>query len=287
MIGSAVVREAVRRGFKVVCIVRENSARIGNIHGSKNIRVLECNAERYKSMEIPDKYDVFIHLAWDKTSLAGRDDVDCQMRNIGLTLDAVRLAARCGCKVFVGAGSQAEYGIQEVDLSENLPVQPESGYGIAKYTAGKFSAMLCSNLGLRFCWLRILSVYGINDGANTLISYCINELRAGRTPELTKCEQIWDYLHCDDAARAVLSVAERGRDGAFYPLGSGKGQKLSEYIKIIRDILAPGAELGFGKKEYYPHQPMHLVADISSLTRDTLWKPQISFRDGISELVSK
>ena len=164
-----------------------------------------------------------------------------------------------------------------------MSVQPESGYGIAKYTAGRLSKMLCAQLGIRQNWIRILSIYGKNDGANTLISYVINELKNDRSPELTKCEQIWDYLNCDDAANAFLAVAEKGVDGKVYPLGSGKGRRLSEYIEDIRNAINPKIELGFGKKEYYPHQPMYLVADISELRKDTGWKPKIEFKDAFME----
>lgn len=285
MIGSAIVEQAVLLDYSVTCLIRRGTTRTNNIPVNKNISLLECNIDEYNSLELKEKYDIFMHLAWDKTSVGGRDDVDCQLNNIQYTLDAVRLAHRCGCSVFIGAGSQAEYGVQSVDLTPDLPVNPESGYGIAKYTAGKLGNMLCKQLGMRFNWMRILSVYGKNDGENTLISYVIRELKNGRSPELTKCEQIWDYLHCDDAARAFLSVAEKGIDGETYPLGSGRGRKLSEYVTDIRDAVAPDIKLTFGKKPYYPHQPMHLVADVSELEKDTGWKPQIEFSDGIQEMI--
>lgn len=285
MIGSAIVEQAVLLDYSVTCLIRRGTTRTNNIPVNKNISLLECNIDEYNSLELKEKYDIFMHLAWDKTSVGGRDDVDCQLNNIQYTLDAVRLAHRCGCSVFIGAGSQAEYGVQSVDLTPDLPVNPESGYGIAKYTAGKLGNMLCKQLGMRFNWMRILSVYGKNDGENTLISYVIRELKNGRSPELTKCEQIWDYLHCDDAARAFLSVAEKGFDGKIYPLGSGQGRKLSEYVTDIRDAVAPDIKLSFGKKPYYPHQPMHLVADVSELEKDTGWKPQVKFIDGIKEMI--
>ena len=228
-----------------------------------------------------------MHLAWNKTSVGGRDDVDSQLNNIQYTLDAVRLAKKCGCSVFIGAGSQAEYGVQKVPLTPVLPVNPESGYGIAKYTAGKFSAMLCGQLGIRFNWMRILSVYGPNDGENTLISYVIRELKSGKSPELTKCEQTWDYLHCDDAAKAFISVAERGIDGKFYPLGNGKGRPLCEYVSDIQKSIAPDVPVHFGVKEYYPHQPMFLVADVSDLEKDTGWKATASFCDEIRKIGQK
>lgn len=284
IIGSAIVEEAVKQDYKVTCLIRRGTARTGNIPKNENVALVECNIDEYASLELQETHDVFIHLAWDKTFGNERDNVDSQLKNIQYTLDAVRLAKRCGCSVFIGAGSQAEYGIQKVDLTPDLPVQPESGYGIAKYTAGKLSCMLCSQMGIRFNWLRILSIYGKKDAPYTLISYVINELKNGRSPQLTKCEQQWDYLNAEDAARAFLAVAENGKDGKFYPLGSGNGRQLFEYIKDIQQVINTEIELGFGKKDYYPHQPMHLVADITELTKDTGWKPQVSFVDGVRKI---
>ena len=285
MIGSAIIRKALEQGCEITCLVRAKSSRIANIPTNQNVHIIDCSITEYSNIDLCGVYDVFIHLAWDKTFGNGRDDVDCQVKNIEYTLDAVRLAKKCGCSVFIGAGSQAEYGIQTVPLTSDLPVNPESGYGIAKYTAGKFAGMLCKQIGIRFNWIRILSVYGKNDGENTLVSYCIRELKAGRSPELTKCEQMWDYLNCDDAARAFLAVVEKGVDGKTYTLGSGKGRNLSDYIKTIQSIVNPSVSLGFGEKEYYPHQPMYLVADASELTEDTGWEAKISFMEGIKSIL--
>lgn len=285
MIGSVIVEQAVKQGYEVTCLIRRGTTRIDNIPKDKNVKLIECDIDEYSSLELEEDYDVFMHLAWLKTFGNDRDNVELQLKNVQYTIDAVNLAKRAGCTVFIGAGSQAEYGIQKVDLTPSLPVNPESGYGIAKYTAGKLANMLCQQLEIRFNWLRILSVYGKNDNSYTLISYVIRELKAGRSPKLTKCEQMWDYLHCDDAARAFLSVAEKGIDGETYPLGSGRGRKLSEYVTDIRNSIAPDIKLTFGKKPYYPHQPMHLVADVSELEKDTGWKPQVKFIDGIKEMI--
>lgn len=284
-VGSAVVRRALAQDMHVTCIVHQGSKRLSNLPVDSRVKIVECNLSDYGSLELEGEYDAFIHLSWEKTFGASRDDAEVQTRNIQYTLDACHLAKRCGCKVFVGAGSQAEYGVQSVDLTPELPVQPESGYGIAKHAAGKLSAMLCKSLGMRQNWVRILSVYGPNDGENTLISYAIRELKAGRSPELTKCEQMWDYLYADDAGDAILAVAEKGIDGKAYPLGSGRGRRLSAYIEDIRQTINPAIEVKFGTKDYYPHQPMHLVADLKALTKDTGWTPGYSFVDGLKQFV--
>jgi len=284
MIGSAIARRALEQNMDILCIIRKDTSRLDNLPKSEQLKIVYSDISEYAQLDIHDKYDIFYHLAWEKTSGASRDDVDTQVENIKYTLDAVHLAKRLGCKKFIGAGSQAEYGIVTEPLKSDTPTNPQSGYGIAKYAAGKLSQLLCAQLGIQFNWVRILSVYGPHDGANTLIMYTINELQVGRSPELTKCEQIWDYLYCDDAARAFLVIGEKGVDGKTYPLGSGNNKKLSEYIEIIRDIITPNITLQFGKKNYYSHQPMYLCADITELTNDTGWKPEISFEEGVRKI---
>lgn len=281
MIGVALIYVALQNDYFVGCTVRPGSSRVSILPVSKRIKVYCCNLENISSLNIHEQYDIFVHLAWDKTCGLSRDDADIQLRNIQYTLDAVRLANLLGCKVFCGAGSQAEYGIVDSPLTSEMPVNPCSGYGIAKFTAGKLSAMLCTQLGIRHNWLRILSVYGPNDAPHTLISYVFKELLMGQVPALTKCEQIWDYLYSDDAATAILAVAESGKHGKVYPLGSGKGRKLCNYIEDIKNIINPEGKIGYGEIKYFPHQPMFLVADIDDLISDTGWKPVVSFNVGI------
>lgn len=281
LIGTAIIRRAITKGIHVTCIVNPNSTRLSNIPLDDRVSIVSCRLSDFSSFRLPGSFDVLIHLAWEKTFTFERDDAEVQMRNIQYTLEAVKMAKCCGCSTFVGIGSQAEFGIQSVPLTSNLSVHPESGYGIAKYAAGKLSGMLCKSLGMRQNWVRILSVYGPNDGPNSLISYLIKEFKAGRSPELTKCEQIWDYLYADDAADAILAIAENGKDGKTYPLGSGRGRKLSEYVEDIRAAIDPSIEIRYGAKDYFPHQPMFLVADIQDLYEDTGWMPRYSFSEGV------
>ena len=285
MIGSAIARSALEQGIDVLCIVRKDSNRLNNIPKSDHLKIIYSNISEYINLDIQENYDVFFNIAWEKTSGNARDDLNTQVENIHYTLDAVHLSKRLGCKKFIGAGSQAEYGIATEPLKSDTPVNPQSGYGIMKYTAGKLSRLLCTQLGLQFNWVRIISVYDSHDGVNTLIMYTINELKAGHSPEFTKCEQIWDYLYCDDAAKAFIAIGKNGIDGKTYPLGSGNKKKLSEYIEIMKNIIAPNTTLQFGKKEYYPHQPMYLCADISELTNDTGWKPEVSFEEGVKRII--
>ncbi|MBO4989874.1 MAG: NAD(P)-dependent oxidoreductase [Clostridia bacterium] len=281
MIASALLRYALLNGHEAIAIVRPSSSRMQNLPAG--VKILSCDLKDYASFAPQEKVDVFFHLAWAKTSVFGRDDVRTQEENIAYTLGAVELAHRMGAKCFVGAGSQAEYGRKEEKIGSFTPVNPESGYGIAKYAAGKLSFLACDKLGIRHCWTRILSVFGKGDAPTTLISYLAQCMKGGESPCLTPCEQIWDYLYVEDAARALFLIGEKGVHGKTYPVGSGKGAPLSEYVLTMRSLLAPDLPISFGGKAYYPHQPMYLVADLSELTKDTGFVPAYSFAEGIAE----
>ena len=280
-IGMALLRLAIRNGDHVLCIVHRDSKRNGCIPIHCNISVIEADLSEYRDLPLEGKYDVFIHLAWCHTSGVQRDDAELQLLNIQYTLDAVSLAARHGCQHFVGAGSQSEYGVVESPPSPQLAVKPESGYGVAKFAAGKFASMCCKKLGMHFNWVRILSVYGPSDRSASFISYLISSFESGCEPQVTRCEQTWDYLYSDDAAAAFYSIINAGVDGKTYVLGSGQGRPMYEYVNAIKEMYNSNLEVNYGAIEYYPHQPMYMVADISVLCYDTGWQPTITFEEGL------
>lgn len=286
MLGVATIEECLRNDIEVVAIVHRNSKNFYRLPQSPALKIIEANLDELANCE-PDfnDADVFYHFGWAATTHKGRLNVDVQEKNIRYTLDAVYLAQKCGCRKFIFAGSQAEYGLSDKPLNSETPIKPFTAYGVSKFAAGKLSEMLCASLGLNFVWTRILSVYGKNDGANTLISYVIDCYKNNRQPVLTPCEQIWDYLHADDAGRAFRLLGQCATSGV-YVVGSGNGSPLKSYLEIIYRLMKPNVPLTFGGKPYSENQVMYLQADISDLQRDTGFKPQISFEAGISRILT-
>jgi UDP-glucose 4-epimerase len=288
MLGIALIKECANNGVDVTAVSRPGSERNILIPALKGIHVTECGLEEMESLPklLNGKYDVFFHLGWSHTDKEGRVDPELQGKNIKYTIDAVKAASRLGCNVFVGAGSQAEYGKISGKVSENAPISPVMAYGIAKYATGRISSVLCGKLGIRHVWLRIFSVYGPHNRNDNMITYCMEKLLKGEKPSLTKCEQEWDYLYSADAAKALRLAFEKGTNGAVYNVGSGRTKKLSEYVKIMRDAINPSLPLGFGDIEYPDGQVMKLCADIAAFSTETGFKPETDFKDGIIETIS-
>lgn len=288
VIGTALCQNLANRGIKVFAVIRPGTKRANSVQAHANITKVECDVSSLAGLStlISEQIDAFFHFAWAHTIGPGRNDMPAQICNIQYTIDAVRAAEALGCKVFIGAGSQAEYGRVEGVLRPDTPCSPENGYGMAKLCAGQMSRVECTKLGIAHVWPRILSIYGPHDSEATMISGTIRKLLQGEKPALTAGIQKWDYLYSVDAAEAFYRMAAAGKNGAVYPLGSGTAVPLKEYIMTIRDKIDPSLPLGLGEIPYGPLQVMHLQADISALAKDTGFRPQTGFNIGIQETIN-
>lgn len=297
MIGLALIQYLLSRNIEVTACVRPDSPRKKAILEHPLLHIAEIDLESLAEeesiskllmlQERTDRIDAFFHLGWEGTFGASRNDMYLQNRNIQYTLDAVKLANKLSCHVFVGAGSQAEYGrVNGIKLAADTPTFPENGYGIAKLAAGQMSRILCREYGIRHEWTRILSVYGPYDGKNTMVMSAVGQLIQRKRPSFSKGEQLWDYLYAQDAARALYLIAEQGKNERIYPIGGGQTKPLKEYIQIIRDSIDPSLDIGLGELPYNDRQVMYLCADIAELTEDTGFLPKIPFEEGIRETIA-
>lgn len=136
MIGITLINYLLEKDIEILAIIRKNSRRKINLPNNKNLKIIECDLNELCKLDLEEKnYDTFYHFAWDGTFGEDRNNLYKQDLNIKYTLDAVELANKLGCKTFIGAGSQAEYGRVDGLISNNTPTNPENGYGIAKFAA--------------------------------------------------------------------------------------------------------------------------------------------------------
>lgn len=287
-VGTALIKTLIENDIEVLIFCRKGSTRNNNLPKNHLITKVYCDLSQLKIIqnETGKEWDIFYHLAWDGTTGDARNDMYLQNLNVKYALEAVEAAHRFGCKKFVGVGSQAEYGRIEGMLEPNTPAFPETGYGIAKLCAYQMTRELTYQIGMKYNWVRILSVYGPNDGAQSMVMSTINKLRNNEIPQFTKGEQMWDYLYSDDAGRAFRLVGEKGVDRKVYVLGSGKARPLVEYIEDIRNIVKPKGKIELGVIPYNAKQVMYLCADISELSKDTGWEPAVTFKSGIKMIIN-
>lgn len=284
MIGAALTEECIKKGVEVYAVIRPGSRRRERLVSSPLLHIVECGLEELSTLQMGISVDVFYHIAWGYTSKAGRQDAVLQERNIKYTLDAVQLAERLGCKKFIGAGSQAEYGPTNGTIDEKTAVSPQMAYGAAKYAAYSLSRLLCRQKGMCCVWGRIFSVYGPLDSEETMLKYVITELLDGRKPQVSEGSQKWDYLYSGDAGRAFYLLGKKEVEDGVYCIASGKSRPLREYIMELRDAIDSKLEIGFGELQA-GGKPYGISADISKLSDSTGFVPEVSFEEGIREMI--
>ncbi|MBQ5932558.1 MAG: NAD(P)-dependent oxidoreductase [Lachnospiraceae bacterium] len=310
-IGMALAELLIKENIEVLVLTRSESKRneqlrkLADSFGNGMINIVECDFAKLSEMEndTGKEWDCFFHLAWAGASGPDRNDMYLQNGNVRMSLDAVALAKRFGCKKFVGAGSQAEYGRpymrigneaqsagssatfdERYRLRPDTPPFPEMGYGYAKLCTGQMTRDHAHQLGLEHDWLRVLSVFGPFDG-DSILMQAVRGFKDGISPDFTWGEQIWDFVYSKDAALAFYDVAEKGIDGKTYVLGSGEERPLAEYLGIARDIICPGLKLNLGARPYGENQVMFLAADVSELKKDTGFECRYTFEDGIRDMI--
>lgn len=286
-IGAAVLAELRRRKIRPLVLVRPESdrRRLPSLEAENLLVISKLDEPGLMEAIRTRQPEVLIHCAW--RGVGGQErNADFQIaENLPFTLATVELAAATGCRQWIGLGSQAEYGNANRILDETAPEQPTTLYGQAKLAAGREALALGARKKLAAAWLRVFSTYGPGDHPHWMIPHVIREFLNGQAPQVTRCEQMWDYLFVADAARAIASAADGNISGVFN-LGSGEAWPLKKIIETIRTATHATVAAAYGAVPYRPDQVMHLQADITKLCGATGWKPQVSLTDGLRETVA-
>jgi UDP-glucose 4-epimerase len=286
-LGAYLVADLLEQGHEVAVLLRPASSHWRLDELRRRLHVMEGAFEEMDALKPTLQAfapDAVAHMAWRGVGGADRNS-PVQAINVSDTVRLAELSMEAGAKVFVGAGSQAEYGPYDRPIREDDVARPTTLYGMAKLAAGSMATRLCEERGLRAAWLRIFSTYGPKDADYWLIPSIIRNLRSGQPMALTRCEQRWGFLHARDAAKAFRVALENADARGIYNLGSPDAPPLKETVTRLRDLVDPTAVLGFGEVPYRPDQVMVLSADVSRMSA-LGWKPGVLLDQGLRETVA-
>ncbi len=283
-IGAALCRELVESGHKVYAVVRPGSSKIEKLSDliGPRLEVIKLGLDNLDKLPLQiEQADTFYHLAWNGSAGADREDYKIQLSNLGFTNAAINAAVACGCGSFVGAGSQAEYGVcKQLAVEDDTLANPFMMYGAAKNATCNMGKLLAKQLGIRFIWPRIYSIYGVGENPGTLVNYVIDTLLAGKVPELSPCENMWNFMYITDCVRALRLLGESSNAEGVYHVASKDTRLLKNFVEEIRDIVSPGSELAFGMKISDPARTFWLEPDVKKLD-EIGFECEVSFREGI------
>lgn len=271
-VGSTLVAELLSRGHEVIAVCRKDSGKEKNLPNSEKMSIVYCDLQHMNTIhEIILDADIFVHLAWGGTTQKEREIADIHEQNVKYALDAMISASKIGCKVFLDAGSQAEYGFINELTTEETPCNPETEYGKAKLKVWQVGEKLSQELGIKYIHIRIFSAYGEKDRPNTLLHALVLNLLNNKDMDLSSCQQSWNYVYVKDAVYMISDLCEYAyRTEVFTPqvyhIASLDTRPLKEFIEEVKALVPDYT----GTLNYASVVPAHQVSLQPSIEKTLL-----------------
>ena len=116
-------------------------------------------------------------------------------------------------------------------------------------------------------------------------AYVLEQVLKGNRPELSSCDNMWNFLEISDCVKMLILLAESDDAEGIYHIASKDTRVLREYVEELRDLAAPKIELGFGYRKTDRKRTFWMEPDITKLLQ-IIGKDYefVSFRDGVMKL---
>lgn len=235
--------------------------------------------------------DIVIHLA-------GQPDVGLSWKEPQRTIQVNVLAALNLMEALrqtvpgtrlVLVGSSDEYGQlgqAGQDVREELALNPQTPYAVSKQAQEELAGIYVRVYGMNICMTRSFN----HGGRGQREGFVIPDFASGvvRVEKgLQSCLRVGnlearrDFTHVRDVVRAYRLIAQRGRTGEIYNVGSGQTHSAAEILKKMRSLAMCEIPVETDSARMRPSDTPVLRCNHEKLTRDTGWEP----RYGIDEIV--
>ena len=286
-VGAALARLLIQEGYQVYALVRPESDlwRIQDLKDSIHINYGDfLSPEQVATCVEQVQPELCFHLAWyAEPGVYLSSPLNIQY--VSASLNLASQLAEAGCRRLVAAGTVAEYDAGYGYLSESTPTAPVTLYAASKVALYILLNQLARQIELSLAWARIFYIYGPYENERRFIPDIIHTLLRNEPTRTTLGEQVRDYSHVADVARALLAV---GRSDLSGPVNIGTGLPVTnrDIVLKIGSILDRPDLVKFGDLPYRPGDPMFVCADNRRLVEATDWRPRYDLERGLENTVA-
>jgi GDP-4-dehydro-6-deoxy-D-mannose reductase len=238
-------------------------------------------------------FDGIVHLAAAGVHPADREVASLVDGNVGAPVAVVQLASQLQARFVVVAGSSAEYAQTRAPrLDEHATLEQGALYGATKAAGGLLALSVATTLGVPCAVLRLFNVFGPGEAPHRLLPTLHRNLKLGQAVALSAGTQIRDFVHIDDACRAIM-LAMRGLTDASlapgaYNVATGIGHSVREFALAVGDAMGKSSGLlEFGALPMRPDDRHVVVGDASAFHAATGWTPAVPFAVAVDRAVDE
>ena len=179
-------------------------------------------------------------------------------------------------------------------FSETTPYKPTSPYSASKAAADHLVRAWHHTYGLPAVVSNCSNNYGPFQFPEKLIPLAIiNAVQGKSVPVYGTGDNIRDWLYVDDHARALWTIATRGRVGETYNVGGASERRNLDVVEAICDTIDRAVPAAGGTRRrdlinFVADRPGHdlrYAIDFTKLERELGWTPRESFASGLEKTV--
>ena len=179
-------------------------------------------------------------------------------------------------------------------FTEETRYAPNSPYAASKAAADHLVRAWGVTYGLPVLTTNCSNNYGPFQFPEKLIPHMLLSALEGRDLRVYgDGRQVRDWLHVEDHVRALTTVLERGRPGAYYTIGGNCERRNIDVVETLCDILderRPRSDgLSYRRQivlsEDRPGHDRRYAIDTTRVARELGWGPSTPFEDGLRTTV--
>ncbi|MBT4769111.1 MAG: NAD-dependent epimerase/dehydratase family protein [Rhodospirillaceae bacterium] len=286
-IGSHMVDLLIERGYAVRVIDNLTGGRERNLEHLSGNSDLVCEWRDIREIDPDDALfkgvKLVIHFAGIGDIVPSIErPVDYMEVNVQGTVRVLEAARAAGVEKLVYAASSSCYGLAETPTTETHPIETQYPYALSKYQGEQACFHWHKVYGLPVNSVRIFNAYGTRSrtsGAYGAVFGVFLRQKLAEKPFTVVGDgtQTRDFLYVTDVAKGFLAAAETDRTGEVWNLGAGNPQPVNRLVELLD-----------GDVTYIPKRPGEpdcTWADITKITNELGWKPELSFEDGVGKVL--
>ena len=295
-VGRYLIQELVESRGWDVCATKLPSEQISA--EKCEVRDLDILNESAISELLADiKPDFIFHLAaqssvavsWKRPALT----VDINIKGCVNILEAIRACGLSSRVLLIGSAEEYGYAAdRDIPVDESVVPEPGNIYAITKYTQN-----MIGNLYHKAYDMDIITVRAFNHiGPGQLPQFVVADfckqaadIEAGRQEPVIRVGNLSakrDFTDVRDIVRAYAELAVKGRSGETYNVGSGKAVTIQSILDKICELSSAKINVEIDKNKFRPADIPKIEADISKITKDTGWRPVISFEKTLNDTMN-
>ena len=286
-IGSHLAEFLIKKGHRVIIIDNLSTGRLNNIKSFKNkVKFIKADISKWgKWTEIFKNAQIVFHLAALADIVPSiQNPKEYFQSNVVGTENIISASVKYKVKQIIYSASSSCYGIpKSYPTSETESIKPQYPYALSKNLGEQILMHYAKVYGIKVTSFRLFNVYGTRSRTSGTYGamfgvFLAQKLKGKPLTVVGDGCQKRDFTYISDIVHAFYKAIRVKKNFEIFNLGTGRPTSVNSIVKLLgcKSINIPKR----------PGEPDLTSANINKVKKELNWKPKISIKEGVKNLLN-